>query len=135
MDNYELFEQLSFDELLKFVETQSLKFSSKELAGLTNRINDIKSNVKKKEFKERRCKEKEQQELMHKKHVDEVTSMDLPLDFENIFNTDERTYGVHAESVSDGLIICLNNLGYVDIEYISSVTGESYKDVISRNME
>ena len=130
MDNYELFEQLSFDELLKFVETQSLKFSSKELAGLTNRINDIKSNVKKKEFKERRCKEKEQQELMHKKHVDEVTSMDLPLDFENIFNTDERTYGVHAESVSDGLIICLNNLGYVDIEYISSVTGESYKDVI-----
>ena len=52
MDNYELFEQLSFDELLKFVETQSLKFSSKELAGLTNRINDIKSNVKKKEFKE-----------------------------------------------------------------------------------
>ena len=46
--------------------------------------------------------------------------MDLPLDWENAFDTDPRTADVHAESISDGLILSLSNLGKVDIEYISS---------------
>lgn len=57
--------------------------------------------------------------------------MDLPLDWDNIFNSDARTRGVHAESISDALIMSLNTLGKVDIEYISSVTGADYKTVIS----
>ena len=57
--------------------------------------------------------------------------MDLPLDWENIFLSDTRAQGIHADSISDGLVLSLSNLGKVDIEYISAVTGEDYKSVIS----
>ena len=56
--------------------------------------------------------------------------MDLPFDWENAFNQDVRTQGIHADSISDGLIFSLSNLGRVDIEYISSITGEDYKTII-----
>ncbi len=65
------------------------------------------------------------------KHVKEVTSMDLPLDWSNAFDSDERSQGVHADTPSDGLILSLANLGKVDIEYISSISGKTYKEVIS----
>lgn len=63
-------------------------------------------------------------------HIREVTCMDLPFDWENAFNQDVRTQGIHADSISDGLIFSLSNLGRVDIEYISSITGEDYKTII-----
>ena len=75
-----------------------------------------------------------EEELFAKKeedHIKEVTSMELPLDWSNAFCTDERTQGIHADSVSDGLILSLANLGCVDIEYISAITGEDYKTVIN----
>ena len=56
--------------------------------------------------------------------------MDLPMDWENLFDTDARTEGIHADSIPDGLILSLSNLGRVDMEYISSVTGEDLKTVI-----
>ncbi len=63
-------------------------------------------------------------------HIEEVTCMDLPLDWNNFYDTDVRAQGVHTESISDALVICLNTLGMVDIEYISSITGADYKTVI-----
>lgn len=130
--NDNILDQLSFDDLMRIVETQSAEFSSNELTGLISKIVDIKNDVKKKEFDERKRieKEKREKEARRKKHIQEVTSMDLPLDFENFFDSDDRTSSVHADSVADGLILCLNNLGYVDVEYISSITGTDYKDVI-----
>lgn len=73
----------------------------------------------------------EYDKIMDEKHVDEVISMDLPMDWENVFSTDDRAKGVHMDSPSDALIVSLKTLGKVDIEYISQVTGYSYKDVIS----
>ena len=70
--------------------------------------------------------EREEQE----KHIEEVTCMDLPLDWENVFSSDERAAGVAAKSPADGLVLSLNNLGRVDIEYISQITGEDCKTVI-----
>ena len=64
------------------------------------------------------------------KRIEEITSMDLPLDFENLWSMDDRTQGVFTDSVDNGLILSLSNLGRVDIEYISSITGLEYKDVI-----
>ncbi len=61
----------------------------------------------------------------------EATSMELPLDWNNAFDADERSKGVHADTPSDGLILSLANLGKVDIEYIASITNKSYKEVIS----
>ena len=135
--NDNILDQLSFDDLMRIVETQSAEFSSNELTGLISKIVDIKNDVKKKKHnerkrieKEKREKEKREKEAKRKEHIQEVTTMDLPLDFENVFDSDDRTSGVRADSVDDGLILCLNNLGYVDIEYISSITGKEYKDVI-----
>lgn len=65
------------------------------------------------------------------RHIEDVTSMDLPSDFENVFALDERATGVHAESADQGLVLSLCNLGRVDIEYISAITGMEYKDVIT----
>ena len=62
--------------------------------------------------------------------LDNLTSMELPLDWTNVYDEDERTQGVFVESISDGLIKCLNVLGRVDIEYISKITGYSLKEVI-----
>ena len=70
---------------------------------------------------------KEQEE----KRIEEITCMDLPLDWENAFAQDERTASVACESAADGLILSLNNLGRVDIEYISQITGKDCKTVIS----
>lgn len=64
------------------------------------------------------------------KHIEDVTCMDLPLDWSNTFSSDPRATDVTAQSPADGLLLSLNNLGKVDIEYISQITGLSYKDVI-----
>ena len=43
-------------------------------------------------------------------HIQEVTSMDLPMDWENVFNADPRSQGVHTDSIPDALVICLTTL-------------------------
>ncbi len=63
--------------------------------------------------------------------IAEITSMDLPADFENLYTLDQRVTELHTESIGDALILSLSNLGRVDIEYISAITGEDYKTVIS----
>lgn len=75
--------------------------------------------------------ENEELERLENERIEEITSMDLPTDFENLWMLDERAQGVHAESIDNGLILSLSNLGRVDIEYISSITGQEYKTVIS----
>lgn len=57
--------------------------------------------------------------------------MDLPLDWNNPFNADERASGIYIESISDALVKSLTTLGRVDIEFIASVTGSNYKTVIT----
>ncbi len=64
--------------------------------------------------------------------VEEVTSMELPMDWENFYETDPETAKTHVESVGDGFVKCLNQKGCVDIEYISAITGEDYKTVIDK---
>ena len=77
-------------------------------------------------------RKREEEARTRKEHIYNVTCMELPLDWVNEFDSDASTNDITADSVSDGLIICLNKLGRVDIEYISSITGESYKDVICK---
>lgn len=77
---------------------------------------------------ERERIEKEQQE---KEHIRQVTTMEIPMDWDNSFCEDERAANIHAESIADGLIISLTTLGMVDIEYISAITGEDIVTVIS----
>lgn len=62
--------------------------------------------------------------------LENLNTMELPMDWSNIYLNDERAQGVFEENVGDGLVKCLNVLGRVDIEYISSITGYSLKEVI-----
>lgn len=119
-----------FDDLIELLEKGD-KVSPEKIS---KAIQDLRKA--RKEAKEREQKAREEAELQATKpqspeHIDEVTSMDLPLDWENIFEGDPRTEGVFAESIGDGLILSLANLGRVDMEYISQVTGEKLTTVIS----
>ncbi|MDR0445623.1 MAG: DEAD/DEAH box helicase family protein [Oscillospiraceae bacterium] len=64
-------------------------------------------------------------------HAARVTSMDLPTDWVGAFADDERVFGVYAESPADGLIKSLTELGRVDIEYISQISGVSIQDTLT----
>lgn len=86
------------------------------------------------EIKEAERKQEEAKrvaERKHKEHIISVTSMELPLDWNNVFDDSDLTDDVYVESISDGYIKCLNNLGRVDIEYIASITGTDCKTVIN----
>ena len=114
------------------------KLSSKDLGSLISTLqkeqNKVKAEEKEAERKRKEEEKKRKEEEERKKqeqHVKEVTSMDLPMDWENVFDSDKRTEGIHVDSISDALIYSLSNLGKVDIEYMSSITGEDYKTIIS----
>lgn len=129
--------QLSLFDILGLAGNIDSKYSSDEIEEVIGKLRVAKRTAEKHEENERRRREKEElerkaREEREKKeaHIREVTCMDLPLDWENAFNQDVRTQGIHADSISDGLIFSLSNLGRVDIEYISSITGEDYKTII-----
>ena len=128
------FSQLSLLDMLTGVDGS---FSSAEIEAAIDKLRKAKLAAERREEIKRRREEKREAEhkaaeekAKKEAHVREVTCMDLPLDWENAFNQDVRTQGVHADSISDGLIYSLSNLGRVDIEYISSITGEDYKTII-----
>ncbi len=63
------------------------------------------------------------------KRAEEISAMELPLDFVNTFEDDARA-NVHCDTIAEGLLVSLDCLGIVDIEFISSITGEEMKTVI-----
>lgn len=131
--------QLSiFDVFLEELQNDGVIVSSSEMTEVISKLMNAREEIRKKEKAEQKRrkeleekKRKREEKARKEAHIKEVTSMDLPLDWENVFNGDSRTQGVYAESISDGLIMSLSNLARVDIEYISAITGEDYKTVIS----
>ena len=86
--------------------------------------------------KEELRREKEELKNIAKKeaeaaHIQAVTSMELPLDWENPFLTPKDSADEHISDPSAALVRCLDKFGRVDIEYIAFVTGEDYKSVIT----
>lgn len=133
----DIFEQMSIFQIMNLLDDPENTFSSEDISKIIDKLSGVKRKkesieAKKRQQEERERREREAREAKERKeaHIREVTSMDLPLDWENAFNQDVRTQGIHADSISDGLIYSLSNLGRVDIEYISSVTGEDYKTII-----
>ena len=131
------FEQMSIFQIMNLLDDPENIFSSEDISKIIDKLSDAKRKkesieAKKRRQEERERREREAREAKERKeaHIREVTSMDLPLDWENVFDQDVRTKGVHADSISDGLMYSLSDLGRVDIEYISSITGEDYKTII-----
>lgn len=133
----DVLEQMSIFQIMNLLDDPENTFSSEDISKIIDKLSGVKRKkeaieTKKRQQEERERREREAREAKERKesHIREVTSMDLPLDWENAFNQDVRTQGIHADSISDGLIYSLSNLGRVDIEYISSITGEDYKTII-----
>ncbi len=127
-----------FDDLLAELNKAGGKMSSSEITAVINKLKSARDSAKKREDQERAQKEKdeaarkaEEEKRRKEDHIKAATSMDLPMDWENLFAGDARAEGIHADSIPDGLILSLTNLGRVDIEYISSVTGADLKTVIT----
>lgn len=106
--------------------------SSDELASVIVKLQAARQAASAREQAARERKEPLRFEKNEKKEnrPQETTCTDLPLDWNNIFDSDVRTQGVHTDSIPDALILSLNTLGRVDIEYIASVTGADCKTVI-----
>lgn len=121
------YEREAIAEILECLNEKGGQISAWDINALIDMLADV--DVKK-ELLDQRESQKEAEEK-RKAHVKEVTCMELPLEWENAFMQDERARGFHAESIADGLVYSLSNLGKVDIEYISFITGEDYKTVIS----
>lgn len=134
----DIFEQMSIFQIMNLLDDPENTFSSEDISRIIDKLSGAKRKketfeAKKRQQEEHERRERKIREAKERKeaHIKEVTSMDLPLDWENAFDQDVRTQGVHAESIPDALIMSLNTLGKVNIEYISSVTGADYKTVIS----
>ena len=136
-DMEEIIQLCMFDNFLEDLRATGVVTAGQitEVVSKLQRARDKAERLERKEKRRREQEEKERKgretENAREAHVQEVTSMDLPMDWENVFNGDKRAQGIHAESIPDGLILSLSNLGRVDIEYIASVTGEDCKTVIT----
>lgn len=130
------FEQISLMDLLTSSKNLLKEMSSAELSAAIGKLQKVEQKAAERERKEQIRQQEEERErkegqMKKEAHIQEVTCMDLPMDWNNIFDTDVRTQRVHFDSISDALVHCLATLGKVDIEYISSVTGADCKTVIS----
>ncbi len=59
-----------------------------------------------------------------------IENNDLELDWSKILNNNDNEKEIRVETVGDGLINSLRNLGKVDIEYISKITKVNKKEII-----
>ena len=123
--------------LLKKVRDGELDMTPEELMSAirdlkrahTEAVKREEEMARKREEEERLERERRNRESMESR-VAQATCMDLPLDWENVFDTDARTQGVHVDNVADALVLSQVTLGRVDIEYMASITGKDYKTVI-----
>ncbi len=126
----------SFDDFLKVLQQQEGRTPPAKVVASVERLRKTRQEQQRRE--EEAARKRQEEEALRKKQAEEaearriaeVTSMELPMDWENLFAGDARAEGVHAESISDGLILSLTELGAVDMEYIAAVTGADLKTVI-----
>ncbi len=113
------------------VAVESLQIAFDDLKLMKREAVQKKKEAERKQREEEQKRKKEEKIRKQKEHIEEVTCMDLPLDWSNPFYADERATGIYIENISDALVKSLTTLGKVDIEFIASVTGSDYKTVIT----
>lgn len=122
------YKQMSIFDFMSAMESENDNLSVSDIDQMISLLQEKKTEVR----REERRKQEEERRKKEEEHVAEVTSMELPIDWENFYDTDPSTADVHVESIPDAFVKCLNSLGRVDIEYIASITGEEYKTVIEK---
>nr|MCR4662199.1 hypothetical protein [Clostridia bacterium] len=117
------FDNLSPDEWLKQLAEQLA--NSKKMQKQEKNDSYIKQYDEASKFIQEQ-KEKE------KKQIKEITSMELPLDWKNPYDSDEEIKDIHVNSISDALVKSIYTRGKVDIEFISKVTGFGCREVVKQ---
>lgn len=113
-----------FSQFLEKLRQDGVKASSGEINVFIQKLQQVQEETTRREA------EKEQKRQREDARIRAVTSMVLPPDWENPFLTDARAQNIHADSISDALVLSLTNMGQVNFEYMSAITGESCQDVI-----
>ena len=94
--------------LLDAIVSGETEMSSDEIISAINTLKAERKKAAKKETKkekeDRISTEKELEKKIVEAHVKEVTSYDLPLDFENSFLGDERACSEIIDSIPDALV-------------------------------
>jgi len=115
------------------------KSGCKNMEDYLELINKVKKNFEKMKLESTSAKDREELQKKEEctaaiykkeKHINDVISLELSSDYENLYSTNPITQGVHVDSIQDALIMSLNTLLRVDLEYIQAITGESYKTII-----
>lgn len=109
---------------LEIREREKRRRLEEEAAHLKEQID--KQNRQRQAAAQRAAERREKRRL---EHVDKVTRMELPMDYVSAYEDDDRA-SVHCDSLPDALMMSLDMLGMVDIEFIASVTGETLQTVI-----
>lgn len=117
-----------FDEL--FIKMQQAIQNKEPKRRITSMIHQLKRLEEAIAEAEEQEQERIRQEQERCRLAAAAASGELPMDWENAFWGDSRTEGVHIDSIPDALVRSRHELGRVDIEYISAVTGADCKSVI-----
>ncbi|MBO5277456.1 MAG: DEAD/DEAH box helicase family protein [Clostridia bacterium] len=127
----------AISELLKQLREEKADLTPEEIMDAIRELTRAHREAVKHEEEIARMREEEERLELERRNkeemdarVEKATCMDLPLDWENVFDSDARTQGVHVDNASDALILSQVTLGRVDIEYMASITGKDYKEVI-----
>lgn len=122
-------------DIISYIQSQAGNLSSDALLDMIEALTreHKKAVLHETEAKAEKEREKQNEELREKmaQTVCDSSTMELPLDYENLFDGDDRAKNVHTDSIPDALVLSLHNLGRVDIEYIASVTGRDHKSIIA----
>ena len=121
-----------FDELLARLSKPGLGISSDQITSLIDKLRTARNRAKKREEQEKAEATQPAAPVQAEAPPEtEDGPIDLPLDWGELLGGDSPTASVHAESIPDGLILSLSNLGRVDMEYIATITGADIKEVIA----
>lgn len=119
--------QSELENMLRSMSSGSITAS--DLEKVIKGLSDVHKEVKAREDEAQR--KKLAKEKAEREKIESVTFMELPLDYENYYEYDVKTMGISVESSADALIASLNNLGRVDIEYMSVISGLTHKQLIT----
>ena len=110
-----------FDDILAELQKARGKVSSSDISDAIKKLISAREDAKKREAaqqarqkeeaaqkaREEAARKAEAERQAQEDHIQEVTSMDLPMDWENLFAGDSRAEGVHADSIPAGLYMAL----------------------------
>ncbi len=100
----------NFDSMKDKLTAEDLQVAMESLAAYTKHVKELERKKAREERREQERLKYEAKKREREKQIEEITCMDLPMDWMNPFADDDRVNGIKAESIPDGLIMSLTDL-------------------------